>query len=454
MALVSGPTLADALADPASELSKLVSNQTDDTKLINELFFRILNRPATADETATCRKDMQGVDDDHRRMAEDLGKREMEFAVKRPVLERERQAAIASAQAALAAYEKERAPKAAERERQKAETTAKLEADLRAFELTALVQKIAAWEKEKAPAIVNRWVVLDPKTTRATNRSILTKQPDGSIVVTGPNRNGIVTVVAETDLTAITGLRLEVLTDSRFPNKGPGRASDGNFVLNELEMTVVPKADPKQAKPVKLEKPMSDYNQDNLDIAKAVDGSANDPGNGWAVAPATGVTHWATFETHEPIGTAGGSVLTIKLHHKFADQWTLGRFRISVTRSGKPVGLSLPEDFRAILAIAPEVRTEAAKNVLIAYFRAVDPELRNKLAAVNATRAPLPTDPKLTELREQLEFAQRPIQPDGVLLSLRHDLEMSVQQAAARRLTAAQDIAWALINSPAFLFNH
>ena len=85
MALVSGPTLADALADPANELTKLVSNETDDAKLINDLFFRILNRPATAGETATCLKDIEGIDNDHRGMAEELGRREMEFALKRPV---------------------------------------------------------------------------------------------------------------------------------------------------------------------------------------------------------------------------------------------------------------------------------------------------------------------------------------------------------------------------------
>jgi WD40 repeat protein/mono/diheme cytochrome c family protein len=454
MALVSGPTLADALADPANELTRLVSAQGDDTKLINELFLRILNRPATPAEVETCRKDMLALDEDHRRMAEELGRRETEFAVKRPELQRRHQAAILAAQAALAAYEKELAPRLAEQERKKAEATAKLEADLKTYETTTLVKKVADWEKEKAAAVVNRWVVLEPKTTGATNRSVLTKEPDGSITVSGRNTNGVVTIVVETELTGITGLRLEVLADSRLPNNGPGRASDGNFVLNELAVTAAPKADPKQAKPVKLEKAVADFSQADYDIANAVDGVANDQGKGWAVSPATGTTHWATFETAQPIGGASGTVLTFKMTHLFQNVWTLGRFRLSATRSTKPVGLSLPEDFRAIVAVAPEVRTEAQKNALLTYFRTMDPELRAKYGAVVASRAPLPVDPKLQELRDQLEYAKKPIPLDPALVALRRDVEISIEQSIARRLTAAQDIAWALINSPAFLFNH
>ncbi len=88
------------------------------------------------------------------------------------------------------------------------------------------------------------------------------------------------------------------------------------------------------------------------------------------------------------------------------------------------------------------------------YFHSVDMVYRSKVDALNTSKAPLPIDPKLKELRDQLEFARRPVQPDPALVELRHDLETSVQQATTRRLTAAQDITWALINSPAFLFNH
>jgi hypothetical protein len=454
MALVSGPTLAEALADPSSELTNLVAAQGDDAKLIDELFLRILNRPPTKAEVEMCRRDIQAVEEDHRRLAEELGRREAEFALKRPELERRRRAAIAAAQAALAAYEKELAPRLAERQRERAEAAAKLEADLKTYEATGFAKKLADWEKAHASAIVNRWVVLEPKAMSTTNRSVLKKEADGSISVSGRNKNGVVTLVVETELTGITGLRLEVLPDSRLPSKGPGRAQDGNFVLNELEVLAAPKAYPKQARPVKLTNALADFSQDSYPVANATDGNSEEAGNGWAVAPATGIVHWATFEAAQPVGAPGDTVLTINMHHKFENEWTLGRFRLSATRSPKPVGPSLPEDFRAVLAVAPELRTAAQKEVLLSYFRVMDAELKAKTEALRTSRAPLPVDERLQELRNRLEFARRPIQPDPALVALRRDVEMSVEQAAARRLTAAQDIAWALINSPAFLFNH
>ena len=453
MALVSGPTLGDAIADPNNDLNRLAATQADDVKLIDELFLRILNRPATPSEIETCRKDIQIIEDDHRRMAEDLGKHEVEYALKRPLLERQRNRASFLRRPPLRLTKKYWRFKLAEAQKEKSDTAAKLEADLKAYESTTFVKKMADWEKVRSVSILNRWLVVQPNTLSTTNGSILTKQPDGSILASGPNRNGVVTMTAETELVGISGIRLEVLTDDSLPQKGPGRANDGNFVLNEIELIAAPKADPKKAKPVKLANALTDFSQDNFEIAKAIDGSAGDPGNGWAVSPATGVTHWAVFETTELIGTPGGTILTFRLHHKFAKLWTLGRFRLSLTRGTKPIGLSLPEDFRAILATSPEVRTDAQKLMLTTYLRAIDPELRRKTAAIIASKAPLPGDPTLKALRDQLELASRPVQPDPALVRLRHDLEMSVQQAAVRRLTATQDIAWALINSPAFLFN-
>ena len=43
-------------------------------------------------------------------------------------------------------------------------------------------------------------------------------------------------------LKGITGFRLEALADGSFADNGPGRASNGNFVLNELTVDASPVA--------------------------------------------------------------------------------------------------------------------------------------------------------------------------------------------------------------------
>jgi hypothetical protein len=75
------------------------------------------------------------------------------------------------------------------------------------------------------------------------------------------------------------------------------------------------------------------------------------------------------------------------------------------------------------------------------------------MAAVKAAE-PLPEDPKLAELQKAKMKAEEPIRLDPYLVQLREDAKTSAKQLENKRLTAVQDLAWALINSPAFLFNH
>ncbi len=454
MALVSGPTISDAIGDPNNDVAKLVKSQADNRKVIDELFIRILNRPATPEEIDQCILEFAEIQSDHLRLADALGKRETEFALKRPELEQIREADLLTAKNALAAYEAEVAPKILEREKERVAKIATNEKNLKDYE-PLLATKVADWEKAQSTAV--RWVPLVPRDLKATSGATLTASADGSITATGPNKNGEYVLVVDTDLTDISGVRLEVLIDEKLPNKGPGRAVDGNFVLTEFEISAAPKADLAQVKPVKLQNALASFNQANLPITAAIDGDRTNQGTGWAVSPAVGVTHWATFETAEPVGVAGGTVLTIKLAHYFGGAngpYTIGRFRLAVTRVAKPIGLGLPEDYRSILATAPEIRTEPQSNLLLGFHRAIDPEYRKRVDTLNASRAPLPVDPRIKALKDRVELASKPLAIDPRLAMLRKDIEMSVKQSVERRLTAAQDIVWALINSPAFLFNH
>jgi hypothetical protein len=366
-------------------------------------------------------------------------------------LERAREIAIAEAKKDLETYSTQIAPQIAEREKKRQEGIAKAETDVKMYQ-EKLPSVIAEWEKKHASEV--EWHLLEPSSMTASNGAQLRRLDDRSIRVEGKADPGFYTITVKTRLRGITGVRLETLPVEGLAGGGPGLPPNGNFVVTELQVKAGSLADPKSLSLIPLQNPKADFTQDGFNIAQAIDSKLQDQ-LGWAVHPAGGVVHWATFETKEPLGYDDGTVLQFVLHqYHNAKDHRLARFRLAVTTSAKPVTLGLSESLRAITVTAADTRTEAQKKELSDYFNKVDAGLRGVQAAVATAKTPLPVDPGVQQRQRRVKSAEQPVRTDPVLVQLRNDVQQSQQQLANKRLTMAQDLAWALINTPAFLFNH
>ena len=181
------------------------------------------------------------------------------------------------------------------------------------------------------------WIPLDPDRFVSSGGATLAKQEDGSILASGDNPSpDTYTITANTKLTGITAIRLEVLTHSSLPSGGPGRAVNGNFALTDFRLTVAPQTDQAAAAPVALQNPGADFSQDSYGgwpVAAAID---DDPKTGWAVDQQEGLRHVAVFETKKPAGFAGGTTFVFTLRQGDRGH-SLGRLRFSVTTAAPPI---------------------------------------------------------------------------------------------------------------------
>jgi mono/diheme cytochrome c family protein len=243
----------------------------------------------------------------------------------------------------------------------------------------AVEEEVAAWEKQLSARLV-RWVPLDPSSYQSAGGATLTKQPDLSLLASGKRPDvDTYTVVADTDLEGITGVRLEVLTDDSLPHQGPGRQDNGNLHLNEFRMTAAPRDAPKEGKPLGLKNPAADFNQDGWTVAMAVDGN---PKTAWGVYPKVGEPHRAVFECGEPIHLPGGARLTFVLEQTHGGGHLIGRARLSVTTTPGPLGGTdaLPDALVEILAVPAEKRTDRQKAELALHV--LGEKLERQLAAL------------------------------------------------------------------------
>jgi len=455
MSLLSGPAVSGAVNDPRNEIAELVRNETDDRKLVQEVFMRVLNRPAADKEINSALSVMSDVEKEHSRLTAELTKAEASGAITKEKKDKERKDAIAKAESELAAHLAGQAPKLAAAERGRQEKIADAEQIVKEFE-PALLARLAEWENGlKEEQFATLWSPLTLGEVRGTGSVKLEKLPDGSIRSSGSNGELPVYIVnAESSMSKITGFKLEVLTDDNLPAFGPG-LKDGNFFLSEIVFESASKTNVAKLAKVKIKEGRTDSIDPKYNLKHVFDGRGEQGrAEGWSLASgAAGEPHWAAFAFEAPIEEKSGAALRISLQHLYQPPYEIGRFRLWVTTSAQPMAEGLPADVAQVLKTPGALRTPQQTTRLIAHYRGVDAELRKREQALAVTRRPLPEDQKLKELHLNLERAARPVQTDPVLVQLRQDAQLSAKQLANRRLTGAQDLAWALINTPAFLFN-
>ncbi len=131
-----------------------------------------------------------------------------------------------------------------------------------------LDQDQAKWE-----SLLPNWKMVRPLAATAMNGTVLATKEDDSILASGetPDRDAY-----EFEFNALpsgaNALRIEVLPDASLPQKGPGRAGNGNFVLSEVKVL---KAD---GEILELESATASFEQ--------TEASKGNPYNKWAVAAA------------------------------------------------------------------------------------------------------------------------------------------------------------------------
>jgi Protein of unknown function (DUF1553)/Protein of unknown function (DUF1549)/Planctomycete cytochrome C len=279
-----------------------------------------------------------------------------------------------------------------------------LETNLTAFETTGLVHKFDAWLNSGA-AFHNATVsLLDVSSITSEAGATFKKLDDGSWLAEGNNGASdtyLITGVAKGG--ALTGLKLEALTDPSMKQKGPGRADNGNFALSRISITAQSTAGG-PAQEIKLSKAEATHQQNgsSLSVASALD---SDPHSGWAVdSGGIGKDQAAVFWFAEPVQSDTPVKLVVKLEFAVNTGHNIGRPRLSFFSGGDPA-LNAEVVPPAIAALKPLLGnadqraklSQSDRSALFAWWKRSEPDwlaLKSKVEE-HAKHVPVTATPVL-----------------------------------------------------------
>lgn len=288
-------------------------------------------------------------------------------------------------------------------------------------ETPELLAAQSEWERTQVA-----WTPLVPATMAALSGTVLTTRADGAILATGLNPNTETYTLTFSGLpVGVTAIRIDVLPDDSLPQRGPGRAGNGNFVLSELTIrtklgdveTVVP-----------LQSATATYEQTGAAganpwgkwaVAAVIDGDEKGKTWGWAVMEQVGRPQAAVFETVADLTLGEGGTLTMQLDQNLDNpSHNIGCFRISAATSQRPLkaGEQLPASIAAITEIIEGQRTAEQKRELSGFYRTIAPLLnpvRAKIAELEQQKKVLEASIPSTLITESVEPRMVRILPRG-----------------------------------------
>ena len=237
------------------------------------------------------------------------------------------------------------------------------------------------WEKELA-ASEKRWSVLKTLRVESEGGATLAEQTDGSVLASGKNPQAdTYKIAAKTEVTQLTGVRLEALPDPNLPHSGPGRDPDGNFFLSDFEMQI-------DGRPVIWKSSMADESQEGYSAKGIVSKKAGQLA-GWAIdsGDANVWRRQVVFVPRDVTHIPAGSTLTFTLRHEMRKtSRNIGRFRLSVSGLPDPEFIvQLPASLRTALDKPAPQRSAEEQQKLSAAYREVAPSLdatRSKIASL------------------------------------------------------------------------
>ncbi|MSR57586.1 MAG: DUF1553 domain-containing protein [Planctomycetaceae bacterium] len=271
-----------------------------------------------------------------------------------------------------------------------------------------LAQQLSAWEAGLKNSY--KWARLDRPSVVSREGGVCKVLPDASVLVAGPRAKADRYVLrAKAPLKRFTAVRLEVLPDPSLPGLGPGRADDGNFVLTGFKVRVGGSGD-SSSRPVRFRGATATFEQTDApgDIvsrvwsaAAAIEPDRRLPESGWAVTDQTGIAQEAIFETATDVVCNAGDELTIELDHGHGRGHTLGRFRLSVADTPRPIEVyrqRLPAQLCRIVNLPTERQSNDDRRDLADYYAVHQTPAGRELQEQIDTRSAA-----LRRLNEQLE---------------------------------------------------